>query len=197
MDKRTCALAGTDGPCGPIWRRDWCRKHYARVLRHGDPHTVAKRGKGMLLAELKAAAASTSDTCIILTTRGSHRPIAKLDGTLMLASRAVWILSDGDPGEAHVLHTCHRGEAGCINRRHLYLGNNDQNVRDMVEAGHSTRGERSGRHKLKAVEVQEIRKLIANGMPYGAIAGRYNVSSSTIYQINAGKVWAWLAPEPV
>lgn len=196
MSNLTCALAETDGPCGPLYRREWCKKHYTRIQRHGDPMVTLKRGKGVLLAELHSAAAATAEECIILTTSGSHRPVAVLDGRLMLASRAVWILANGDPGEAHVLHTCHRGKEGCINVRHLYLGDNAQNIRDMVEAGRSTRGERDGNSKLKAEQVQEIRRLLAEGVPYKAIGERFGVSQSTVYQINSRKIWAWLPPDP-
>ncbi|MEC3995000.1 helix-turn-helix domain-containing protein [Actinacidiphila sp. DG2A-62] len=195
MSKRTCALAETDGPCKPARMRGWCQKHYARFLRHGDPLTTATRGKGELIAELRAAGAATTNECIILATRGSTRPVAKLDGTLMLASRAVWILANGDPGEAHVLHTCHRGEEGCINLRHLYLGDNGRNIADMVTAGRSTRGERSGMHKLKEPEVQEIRRLLRDQVPREVIARRFGVSGSTVYQISAGKTWGWLTDD--
>lgn len=179
---------------GRVKARGWCRKHHDRWLRHGDPLKVAKRGKGALLAELKAAAAATGNECIILT--GSNaRPITKLEGKFMLASRAVWILAYGDPGEEHVLHTCHRGDEGCINIRHLYLGDNDQNIRDMVQAGHSTRGERSGTHKLKAHQVQQIRRLLRAKTPRATIAARYGVDPKTITLIKTGETWAWL-PDP-
>ncbi|WP_327594694.1 hypothetical protein [Streptomyces chartreusis] len=193
MQERTCALAATDGPCGKVYRKGWCRKHHARWERTGDPLTIRKRGKGALLAELRAATQATTDECIILTTaQGTARPTAQVDGKGMLASRAVWVLANGDPGDQHVLHTCHRGEEGCINLRHLYLGDNDRNIADMVEAGRSTRGERSGMHKLKAPQVQDIRRRIAAREPYASIASRYGVSTATVYQIRAGKVWGWL-----
>ena len=174
--------------------RGWCRKHYDRWLRHGDPLKIAKRGKGRLLAELKAAAMATGDECIILT-GSTTRPVTKLDGRCMLASRAVWILANGDPGEAHVLHTCHRGDEGCINIRHLYLGDNDQNISDMVRAGHSTRGERSGTHKLKECDVHEIRRLLIAEVPKSVIARRFDVCPATIRLISTGQTWAWLSPE--
>lgn len=190
-----------DGPCSvedceePPKARGYCKKHHDRFLRHGDPLKVAKRGKGALLAELQAAAVATGEECIILVTNSDNRPVARLDDTLMLASRAVWILANGDPGSAHVLHTCHRGEEGCINVRHLKLGDNDQNITDMVQAGRSTRGERSGTHKLKEDQVRDIRRLLADGVSCAALARPYEVSRVTINDIKLGKTWAWLPPE--
>ena len=143
MAEVTCSVVEGGKPCpGRARSRGWCKKHYDRWLRHGDPLVVAGRGQGVFLAELRAAGEATTDECIILTRRGTHRPVAKLNGTLMLASRAVWILKHGHPGEQHVLHRCHRGEAGCINIRHLYLGDNDQKVRDMVTAGRRGKSDR-------------------------------------------------------
>jgi hypothetical protein len=156
---------------------------------------MAKRAKGGLLAELERAAKATSSACLILTGYVG-RPNAVINGRGMLASRAVWILAHGDPGDRHVLHTCHRGQEGCINIRHLYLGDNDQNIRDMVAAGRSTRGERSAQHKLTRRQVQEIRRLMAAGVPQRAIAREFGVSRATCSSIKHGRVWGWLAPEP-
>lgn len=192
MQQRTCALAATDGPCGKVYGKGWCRKHHARWERTGDPLTIRKRGKGALLAELHTAAKATTDQCIILTTPKGRRPMGQVDGKLMYASRCVWVIANGDPGDQHVLHTCHRGEEGCINIRHLYLGDNDRNIADMVEAGRSTRGERSGMHKLKAHQVHDIRRRIEAREPYSSIAARYGVSASLVSQIRSGKVWGWL-----
>lgn len=194
MKQPTCALAETDGPCGPVYRGKWCRKHYARISRHGDPHTTIKRGKGVLLAELQRAARATTEECIILRA-GQGRPCTRVNGKGMLASRAVWIIAHGDPGERHVLHTCHRGEEGCVNIRHLYLGDNDQNIRDMVAADRSTRGERSANAKLTAPDVLEIRRLLAARHSKAAIAERYGVTRSLIYQIDKGRIWGWLTPD--
>lgn len=194
MSKPTCALAEIDGPCREVHGRGpWCRKHHERNRRHGDPLALRKRGKGALLAELRAAGEPTTDECIILTNRSGTRPLAALDGVTMLASRAVWILANGDPGDAHVLHTCHRGEEGCINLRHLKLGDNDQNIRDMVEAGRSTRGERDGNAKLQAEQVQEIRRALAAGESRRVIADRYDVTPDNVRAIQVGRSWTWLS----
>lgn len=123
MYVQKCSMAAVDGPCGKIKARGYCRKHYDRWLRHGDPTVTLKRGKGVLLAELQAAAQATTSECIILTTRnGTSRPGAVLNGTFMCASRAVWILAHGDPGEDQVVVDCGRGEDGCINIKHMGLG---------------------------------------------------------------------------
>jgi hypothetical protein len=189
MSDATCSVEEQGTRCTiRVKSRGYCKKHYERWLRHGDPLVVAKRGRGALLAELLAAGRATTDECIILTVRTQHRPTAKLDGTLMLASRAVWILAKGDPGELHVLHTCHQGDEGCINIRHLYLGTNMQNVQDMVDAGRA-RGGRQGNRKLKPEQVAAIRQEHAAGANPVELAERYGVSRYTVYQVARGDTW--------
>ncbi|MFH8577109.1 hypothetical protein [Streptomyces zaomyceticus] len=170
--------------------RGWCKKHHSRWQRHGDPLVTAKRGQGVLIAELRAAGQATGEDCIILETpSGGHRPVAKLGGVLMLASRAVWILTNGHPGEQHVLHTCHRGDEGCINIRHLYLGDNSQNIRDMLAAGRA-RGGRLGQRKLKVNQVAEIRQQYAAGdVTQAALAAAYGVSRETISNVVRNATW--------
>ncbi|WP_202234511.1 hypothetical protein [Actinacidiphila reveromycinica] len=170
-----------------------CSKHYYRWRTHGDPLKTIMRSPGGLLAELQAAAHATGDECIIM--RFTGRPFIDYEGTWMNASRAVWTIRHGDPGERHVLHTCHRGEEGCISIRHLYAGDNAQNMRDKVEAGRSARGELNAKHKLTAPQVQEIRRLIAAGQSYRVIGERYGVTKKSIGDIGTGKTWSWLPPK--
>lgn len=113
----------------------------------------------------------------------------------MAASRAVWFIANGDPGELHVLHRCHRGKEGCINIQHLYLGDRERNMRDMVEAGRSLRGERNTENVLTTTQVQEIRRLLAAGHSQRAVAAQYDVVQQTISDIHTGRNWAWL-PSP-
>lgn len=192
MDKRTCILAAIDGPCGPVFGHEWCNKHYSRWRRHGDPMAKASRGNGGLIAELQAASRATTDECLIVASPSGDRPMINYEGTQMAISRAVWILANGDPGLSHVLHTCHRGQEGCANIRHLYLGDHERNMLDMNEAGRNVRGADVGTAKLTAEQVQEIRRLRASGLPLRALAARFGVSRSAIEGITTGRTWAWL-----
>ncbi|MFB7114823.1 hypothetical protein [Streptomyces sp. NPDC056291] len=123
------------------------------------------------------------------------RPTVRLDGEPMMASRAVWILAHMDPGEAHVLHTCHRGEEGCINIRHLYLGDNDLNVADMVEAGRNVQGEDCWAAVLTEDQVREIRRRYVPGrnryrrgnLP--ELIAEFSVSGQTIKDIVHRRTW--------
>ncbi|MFE0763695.1 hypothetical protein [Streptomyces smyrnaeus] len=156
---------------------------------------TATRCNGGLLAELEAASQATTEECILLGTRSDERLMTKHDGTMMAASRAVWIIANGGPGEAHVLHNCHRGADGCVNIRHLYLGDHERNMRDMLEAKRNVRGQHVGSAKLEAWQVQEIRRLLTCGKPIRAIADQYGVGRTAIHSIRTGRTWGWLAHE--
>lgn len=165
----------------------WCRKHYARFERHGDPLVVRakRRPHGEVQEWLSQAAIALSDQCILLPNATGGRLSVTYQGEPMTAARAVWIIAHGDPGAAFVLHTCHRGDEGCINIQHLYLGDHDQNMLDMGIA------ERNGR-KLCGDQVREIIRRWREGISAKQLAAQYGVCPSTIHRIGKRQIWRWL-----
>lgn len=106
----------------------------------------------------------------------------------MEASRAVWWIANGDPGATAILHTCHRGEEGCINIRHLYAGDNIRNVRDRAEAGRSCQGEHHWAAKLSDADAAEIRRRYRPGTRWNpgnaiALGGEFGVSAEQVSRI--------------
>lgn len=166
-----------------------CKNHWQREYRNGDM-TRRRRPAGELLALVQEAAQTTSDECLLAPCEHS-RPSLIYRGEPMGAARAVWIEATGeDPGEELVLHTCHRGDDGCINFRHLYLGDHDQNMQDMVDAGRAASGEANGNAELTEDQVRVIRKEYATGLvSQRALARRFGVSQGTISQIVNRKTW--------
>lgn len=153
------------------------------------------RGNGDVLREIEAAAHADTDDCVILTLNSGSRPVVKLNGVNMNASRAVWIVANGDPGELHVLHSCSwgSGAAGCVNIRHLYLGNHGQNMIDMRRAGRAGMlGAKGAAHpatRLTWLQVSEIRRDHRKGSRFPdphssrALAQKYNVSTVYVWQL--------------
>lgn len=174
----------------------YCEEHYALSRRHGDATTRVRRPYGTVIEQLHAAATATTDECIYFG-RQKERPRVTLDGKQMNASRAVWIIAKGDPGQAEVRHTCNGGSGatGCINIRHLRLGDHAANMRDMADAGHSllnrtdTRGEDNGRAVLTEGDVREIRREAAQGTTRAVLAERFGVSPATIKDVVARRRW--------
>jgi hypothetical protein len=89
-----------------------------------------------------------------------------------------------------VLHSC--DTPLCVNPEHLFLGTTDDNMKDMIAKGRSPAGERSGRAKLTAAQVSDIR---ASALTNAELAGVYPVSAETIRCIRRGTRWQ-PAPSP-
>lgn len=166
-----------------------CKAHWQREARHGDMRR-RRRANGELVALVVAAASATGDECF-LAPCDSSRPGVTYRGEPMGATRAVWWEATGeDPGDGQVLHTCHRGDEGCISIRHLYLGDHALNMADMTEAERQARGEDNGNAELTESDVREIRRLsAAGGISQRALARQFGVSQGTINQIVTRKTW--------
>jgi len=102
------------------------------------------------------------------------------DGSHMVkAHRYSWSLHNGEiPEGMDVLHRC--GNRGCVNPNHLYIGNDCDNMRDMIEAGRGP-----NRSKLYDEDVQVIRGLIDIGIKLGLIAEMFRVNKRTISRVKA------------
>lgn len=209
---RSCYFKRPDGPAclaegcdrkGQL-RRGLCDRCRQRVRKHGDASTVLIRLPGTRLAELEAAARTTTDGCVILARPWpGSRPHVLFQGSTMLAARAVWTLAHGDPGESQVLHTCNGGSGadGCISIRHLYLGDHAKNMQDKVNAGrtHDSRGSFNGHAKLNDDDVREIRRRYVRGRgPYdpgnaSALAEEFGIGRTMLCEIARRTKWAHVA----
>lgn len=111
----------------------------------------------------------------------------KVGGKSVTASKAAWIFMHGDPGNAHVLHSCHNRL--CVNPEHLHLGFHAQNMQEMGVAGRAYRanGESNGNARLTAEMVRAIR---ADTRKQRFICADYGIGSSTLSQIRSRKRWA-------
>lgn len=192
MRKISTEPCGVDACDRPQRTRGLCATHYARLIRHGDVNATKKRPTGGLRAEIDAAASDASDGPCLLLTGHQHRPTIHLSGVSMTASRAVWVLANGDPRDLHVLHTCGMGREGCIRLSHLYLGTNSDNGRDASRDGAMARGTRHYQARLTELDVLEIRRLRGLGQSRSAVATAFAVSVRTVRDIEQHRSWAWL-----
>ena len=105
---------------------------------------------------------------------------------------------DGYPGNMFVLHKC--DVRNCFNPKHLFLGTNDDNMKDMASKDRSCRGyERSMRtrlirgYKVKKIinnaSVRLIRLRVLAGESRASIAREYGVSSPVVSYICSRKTW--------
>jgi hypothetical protein len=114
-----------------------------------------------------------------------------INGKMFSAHRVSWMVHFGKiPDGLHVLHHCDNKK--CVNPDHLFLGTNDDNIRDKINKGRQSRGTKVGNSKLNDKQVKEIRNLIKEGHEQREIASLYGVSQATINYIHVGKLWGWL-----
>ena len=114
----------------------------------------------------------------------------KVDGKVIGAHRLQWIRYNGPILEGmSVLHKCDMGL--CINPEHLFLGTQADNLRDAAYKGRTyhPNGEANPQAKLSEVQVRQIFKDNNKGV---VIAGKYGVSTTTIYAIKTGGLWGYL-----
>ncbi len=109
-------------------------------------------------------------------------------GRPSLAHRIAWELTNGPiDGGVHVLHRC--DNPLCVNPDHLFLGNQRDNMTDMVSKDRHARGQRRKNAKLTESKVREIRQLHANGQRMVDLVARFGVCHSLISNVIHGKAW--------
>jgi hypothetical protein len=104
--------------------------------------------------------------------------------------RVMYEISNGPiPGELYVLHKCDCQL--CCNPEHLFVGNQLDNIEDMIAKGRRPKqyGEFNGRSKLTADEVRQIKVKIADGATDKALGEEYRMSQDAIGNIRRGKNW--------
>lgn len=99
--------------------------------------------------------------------------------------RVAWRLTHGDiPAGAHVLHRC--DNRLCCNADHLFIGTNDDNIRDKMAKSRQSRGHTHPRTKLSESDIPAIRRDPRNLCQLGR---HYGVSAATIRDVKIGKTW--------
>ena len=113
----------------------------------------------------------------------------KMPGSPQLAHRVAWELKHGPiPAGMHVLHHC--DNPPCVLDEDLFLGTALDNARDREQKGrgHQAIGERTGAAKLTEADVREIRRS-RRRVSIRELAGRFGVSSATVWQAQTGRTW--------
>lgn len=113
------------------------------------------------------------------------------EGVCWQTHRLSWVFTNGNiPNGLFVLHSC--DNPACVRPDHLFLGTNDDNMKDMVSKGRSGsyRGEESSNVKLTQQQVDEIRKRYAKGDIYQRDLGaEYGINQSHVSKIIRGDIW--------
>jgi hypothetical protein len=111
----------------------------------------------------------------------------KINGKSLRAHRYSYELTYGDiPDGMDVLHKC--DNPACINPKHLFLGNDKDNVSDAIAKGRHINPKTI--YKLTADQIREIKnKYIPNIYSIRKLAREYKVSYWAIQSILHGVNW--------
>jgi hypothetical protein len=115
---------------------------------------------------------------------------------VFLAHRISYEIANGPfPQEKKVCHNCPGGDnPSCVNPRHLWLGTDAENHRDMQNKGRDVApplhiGTSNHSAKLNEDAVRAIRQAHQDGFTMVALAHLYHVSHRTIWQMIRGETW--------
>lgn len=97
------------------------------------------------------------------------------------AHRLSYELEYESPGEKQVNHHC--DNPACVNPKHLYAGNQSENVMDAIEHGDKRVGEEHPTAKLSSDEIKEIRRKASEGIVHKRIAKEYKVTRRHITKV--------------
>lgn len=144
-----------------------------------------------------------TEGCWLWKGRRNHNGYGALthNNTKWLAHRLAWVLANGVTLEKGVVvrHKCDNPQ--CVNPAHLCLGNQLNNVHDMVSRkrqnffgrrNHRQIGERNPAAKLTAEQVIEIRHRRQQGETLLALATEFGISKSYVGNLAAGRKWQHL-----
>ena len=105
------------------------------------------------------------------------------------AHRMSMILSGYNVDGFMVLHKC--DNPPCVNPNHLFLGNQIDNMKDMVDKGRSpnNQGSKNPSSKLTEWEVIKIKGMLKLGIKQTEIGKIFGVHKATIHHIKSGSHW--------
>ncbi len=186
--KTICEVSGCNKTGSIV--RGYCRAHYRRWQRYGDPQA----GISLQGAALEHMYAHMWDECpkwpYIRSPQGYGR--VSFGGKLWHAHRLVCTIVHGPPPtpDHHAAHNCGNGAEGCFGAACVAWKTITENARDRIKHGTQSR-------KLTVDQVREILR----GEPERkrnraaiALAVRHGVHPATIFTIWKRETWAHVEP---
>ncbi|MER9217889.1 hypothetical protein NKI48_02990 [Mesorhizobium sp. M0644] len=197
-DYISMAKCKVDGCDKPRHGRGWCKAHYTRWERHGDPLS-GRTPKGEPERYLREVVLTyEGDECLPWPYGKSDDGYGRLtvEGRQRLVSRLVCEHKHGPtPTPEHeAAHSCGRGSEACCTKQHLSWKTRIENEADKLIHGTMIRGERHGLAKLTEPEVRQIIALKGK-MLQREIAEQFGIGQPHVSTIHRKSAWTWLGDE--
>lgn len=115
--------------------------------------------------------------------------VLNIKGILFYAHRYSWELNYGKiPKNMFICHKC--DVRNCVNPKHLFLGTNHDNVKDMIRKGrnNSPKGSNSPKAKLTEEDVIKIKNLLKTEKT-ADLAKLFNIGKRQIIYIKNNQSW--------
>lgn len=174
----------------------YCRRHYGRFKKWGDPHNFGCGPRRMplqaLLEECKSIDPETGcwNWTGLITRYGYGQ--TRITGTAEHIHRLSYKLVHGEinPPSLVVCHKCDNRR--CFNPDHLFLGTRDDNQKDMKAKRRSAFGERNARATLTA---EQVAAIIADPRRQRIIGIDFGITQGHVSAIKRGERWHHMQPE--
>lgn len=164
-------------------RDSFREKFWARVNKEGPVHPLLGTKCWLWVAGRFSGRTPEAryGQCYVSSTDGGK-------GQGQPAHRVAWKLEIGDPGDLSVLHRCDTPLC-CRFDGHLFLGTQEDNVRDASTKSRIAHGSQNGNSSLSEEDVLQIRELHAKGAGLPQLSEQFKVSIPTVSTIVLGKTW--------
>jgi hypothetical protein len=123
-----------------------------------------------------------------LSLHSSGHGVWRWNGKYETAHRISMRIHGYDLDNKQVNHHC--DNPSCVNPKHLYLGTQQDNMRDKQVRGRSDRGTDRWSNRLSEEQVKEIRKDTTSS--HASLGRKYGVTYHTIRKIRNKELWSWL-----
>lgn len=175
-----------------VWALGYCNTHYSRVRRNGD--TVLRTTPyGAPLQWIEDHSGHQGDDCLIwpFGRKSDGYAIVRVGKVSIAAHRVMCTKAHGAPATKglYAIHSCGRGQFGCVNPRHLHWGTPADNAADRLVHGTNNHGERHGYAILTENDVRFIREACSKGALQIDMAKKFGVNYRTIGSVVNRKSW--------
>jgi hypothetical protein len=189
MSDRTCSVEGCDRP---YEARGFCRTHYNKFRRHGDPLWTPPSHEERFWSRVEKGP-DCWEWMGKKHPRDRYGLVRQYDspGKDAYAHRLSFAMHFGSiPETLCVLHRC--DNPPCVRPDHLFLGTRAENNEDKLQKRRHAYGSGHAHAKMTEEQILEIRAKFASGISQAELASQYGLGRPAINLIVRRKVWKHL-----